>query len=451
MTSYSVYPAFEIFYNTVGQLVDASAELALLSWLASEAGGPTTDLIVISHGWNNDIPEARKLYTDFFTAMQSVQSSQHVATDRNFAVAGVFWPSKRFALPGDISGGAAAVAPSDAEQLNDQLDQLKLALADDPAAATKIELARKQIPVLEQSLAAQDAFVAALMSALPAPGANPDEGMDTSIASAKSGAVPGNVVLSRIAAPMFPDLSISADEGGGHALGLGDWVGNITSAASSLANLTTYYTMKERAGTVGTSGVLQTILKIQAARTGLRLHLIGHSFGGRLVTAAASALTEPNTIASMLLLEAAYSHYGVAVDWDGEGHNGSFRRLVAAPQVKGNILITHSVNDTAVGLAYPLASSILGQVAANVVTDLASEVIGGPNDKFGGMGRNGAQKTPEAFDDTLQPVGTRYTPLPAGKTIRNLNGDGPLPLPTIQNHGDVAKPEIVWAWLSSLG
>jgi hypothetical protein len=450
MTNYSVYPAFEIFYNTIGQLVDPSAEAELLSWLASEKAAPVTDLILISHGWNNDIPEARKLYTDFFTAMNSVQTSQHVATDRNFAVAAIFWPSKRFALPGQISGGAAALAPTEAEQLNDQLDQLKLALADDPIATAKIDLARAQIPALEGSLGAQDAFVAALMSLLPAPGTNPDEGMDEPIASAKTGTVPGNIILSRISAPNFPDLSVQADDASGYALGLGDLVGNITSAANSLANLTTYYIMKERAGTVGTTGVLQTILNIQVARPALRLHLIGHSFGGRLVTAATNALHSENKIASMLLLEAAYSHYGLALNWDGEGHDGAFRSVVSGPKIKGNILITHSVNDTAVGLAYPLASSIMGQVAANLATDIASEVIGGPEDKFGGMGRNGARETPEAFDDILKPVGTPYTPLPDHKTIRNLNGDGPLPGPTIESHGDVAKPEIAWVWLSSL-
>ena len=80
----------------------------------------------------------------------------------------------------------------------------------------------------------------------------------------------------------------------------------------------------------------------------------------------------------------------------------------------------------------------------------ASAVIGGPDDKFGGMGRNGAQHTPEAFDDLLLPVGQAYIPLPSDKTVCNLNGGGPAPKPTINNHSDVAKPEIVWAWLSDL-
>ena len=450
MSNYSVYPAFEIFYDTNGKLVDPSAEADLLSWLTGAAGAEVTDLILISHGWNNNIPEARLLYTKFFTVMNEVQGSQHVATARNFAIAAVFWPSKRFALPGDISGGAAALPPTEAQQLNDQLEQLKGAVADDPAAVAKIEMAQKQVPFLEQSPEAQDEFVAALMSIVPAPGASPDEGVDGSIATAKAGAVSGNVVLSRLAAPTLSDFFLPADDDGGHAAGLNDLLGGITAGANNLANLTTYYIMKERAGTIGTTGVLQTILKIQAARPALVVHLVGHSFGGRLVTAAANALPATNPVATMLLLEAAYSHYGFARNWDGEGSDGTFRSVVSAPKVKGNILITHSVNDTAVGLAYPFASSIKGQVAASLFTDVASDVMGGPEDKFGGIGRNGARETPEAFDDTLKATGATYSVLPANKSIRNLNGDGPIPQPTISSHSDVAKPEIAWAWLSSL-
>ena len=169
--------------------------------------------------------------------------------------------------------------------------------------------------------------------------------------------------------------------------------------------------------------------------------MIGHSFGGRLVTAAANALATPKAIATLVLLEAAYSHNGLAQNWDGAGHDGAFRPVMSRPEIAGNTLITHSVHDTAVGIAYPLASRLMNQVAA---------ALGDANDKFGGMGRNGAQHTPEALDDFLLPVGQAYTPLPAGKTVRNLNGDGPAPKPTITSHGDVAKPEILWAWLSSL-
>jgi hypothetical protein len=441
MTNYGTYRAFDILYDTGGQPVDPSADAELIVWLSTVEGKQTTDLVLISHGWNNDISEARQLYADFFAAMASVQKTEKVVLDRIFAIAAVFWPSKRFADSDLIPGGAAAIGPTVAAQLNAQLDQLKLILAADPTTADKIEHAREQIPKLEVSQSAQDDFVFALASALPSARGDNDEGLDDSITSVKSGSVPGHTVLARLSAPVFPAFPLPVGSGG-HALGLGGIVDGLTSAASRLANLFTYYTMKDRAGIVGRTGVLHTILNIQAAAPSLRLHLVGHSFGGRLVTAAANALSAPKTIASLLLLEAAYSHNGLAQNWDLNGDDGSFRSVISLPKIGGNTLITHSVHDTAVGIAYPLASRIMNQVA--------SAVIGGPDDKFGGMGRNGAQHTPEAFDDFLQPVGQLYAALPGGKTIRNLNGDGPPPKPTINSHGDVAKPEIAWAWLSGL-
>jgi hypothetical protein len=362
------------------------------------------------------------------------------AAARKFAIAAVFWPSKRFADSDLIPGGAAAIAPSLSAQLNAQLDQLKVILAADSTASDKIDHAREQISKLDVSQSAQDDFVFAIAGLLPKSRGAADEGLDDSITALQTGAVQGHAVLARLSAPIFPVFP-SPSGSSGHALGLGGIVSGITGAASRLLNLFTYYTMKDRAGIVGSTGVSQMILAVQSGFPALRLHLIGHSFGGRLVTAAANSLSAPRTIASMLLLEAAYSHNGLAKDWDQNGNDGAFRKVMSLPDINGSILITHSVHDTAVGLAYPLASRIMNQAAA---------ALGDKNDKYGGMGRNGAQHTPEAFDDFLLPVGAAYSPLPAGKTIRNLNGDGPAPKPVITGHGDVAKPEITWAWLSSL-
>ena len=59
--------------------------------------------------------------------------------------------------------------------------------------------------------------------------------------------------------------------------------------------------------------------------------------------------------------------------------------------------MTHTHNDKAVGIAYPLASRFSGDQAA---------ALGDKNDKFGGLGRNGAQKmeTGETIDGVLLDV-----------------------------------------------
>ena len=57
----------------------------------------------------------------------------------------------------------------------------------------------------------------------------------------------------------------------------------------NVLNFTTYFEMKARAGTVGKNGVAPLIDRL--APQVQRIHLIGHSFGGRVVTAAAANST----------------------------------------------------------------------------------------------------------------------------------------------------------------
>ena len=183
--------------------------------------------------------------------------------------------------------------------------------------------------------------------------------------------------------------------------------------------------MKERAGLVGRTGASEALRKIRAQAPNLKVHLIGHSFGGRLVTAVALGPggQPAQKFASMTLLQAAFSHNGFAEKFDGT-HDGFFRGVVSGHRVSGPVLITCTANDVAVGL-YPLASLIAGQNASG---------IGDANDPFGGIGRNGAQRTPEADAGTLVAVGSAYS---FGGKLYNLTADA-----VIKGHSDICKPEV---------
>jgi hypothetical protein len=190
-------------------------------------------------------------------------------------------------------------------------------------------------------------------------------------------------------------------------------------------NYATYYVMKDRAGKIGRDAVNPMIQRIQtAAPRTLAFHLVGHSFGGRLVTATVDG---PNTLSvqTLLLLQAAYSHNGLALNFE-PGKSGFFHNVFDKHKVTGPILITHSNKDRAVGLAYPLASRLNGDDAAD---------IGDANDRFGGMGTNGAQHVDRA-ELQLLPAGGTYDFVTSGKLVFNLNGDN-----IIQSHGDVARTE----------
>jgi hypothetical protein len=135
-----------------------------------------------------------------------------------------------------------------------------------------------------------------------------------------------------------------------------------------------------------------------------------------------------------MLLEAAFSHFGFSPN-DGRGHRGYFRKVVESGVVKGPLIATFSAQDSVVGTVYAVASRLAGQT---------TEAVGDANDPFGGIGRNGAQKTPEAVVQSLHAVGAAYQFAP-GK-ILNLDGSGGL----IKDHGDVTNPNIAYAFASAV-
>jgi hypothetical protein len=452
--AYSNFRAVELHFDTAGNPADGTTDDTLLPLLPA-----TEHLIVMSHGWNNDIADARNLYEGFFAALLPVLA-EYGLSQPAIALALVFWPSKKFDENLLIPGGAAGIDVDPVgSAITAQIGTLKAAFNDDPAIGAYLDHALAQVGSLGISKAAQDDFVHALSMILPASPVAADPGIDD--ARRALAQLDGSDVLARLVlagtATSTPagglDLGGAASLSGGAALAgavapsdlaeMGgaasfDPLGAVKNGALMLLNLATYYVMKERAGTVGSSGVARTLAKVLAAKPDLQLHLAGHSFGGRLVTSAANALTggvPGHQARSLTLMQAAYSHYGLATNYL-PGVDGAFRSIITSRKVSGEIAITHSVHDLAVGLAYPLASAIAQQ---------SGSAIGDANDFHGGMGRNGAQKTPEAADDTLHADATKYAPLDPGKQIRNLNGDN-----IIQSHGDIARVEVARALLEAM-
>ena len=289
-------PYAELRFDKDGKVVSRDEQNAVLTLAAQPE---VTDLIVLAHGWNNEMEEARALYRTLADQLLGPGST-------GLGIVGVLWPSKRFTDTDLIPGGAAALA-------------------------------------------------------------------------------------------------------------------------RNLLNYTTYYTMKQRAGTIGFGGLAPILAKVHTARAGLRLHVIGHSFGGRLVSAAATGGADDPALplSSMVLLQAAFSHFGFAKDWD-PGKDGLFRGCLSGHRVDGPIAVTHTANDRAVGIAYALASRIAGQIAA---------ALGDASDVYGGIGRNGALSTPEALAGELFDVDRAYSFQPGA--VHNLLADR-----FIHSHSDVTGPQV---------
>jgi hypothetical protein len=398
-----------------------------------------TDVFIFSHGWNNTKSDAQDLYNRFFTNFTTLKGSFNF-TDREFAIVGVFWPSKKFDdLTFDVGQSNAAsigVGDDDDAQIVAKLEELK-ALFSDPLEIQKIETAKSTIAAIETSPDARQKFVSSIRSLLDPAAANREDASDTFFQTSEQELMENLRIP--IAATVSPEASGGAAElrvGSGPAIDDGGSVGIATflesfkTSALNILNFTTYYEMKTRAGKVGNDGVAPLIEELESEVQ--RIHLIGHSFGGRLVSAATKG-SKTNKLASLTLLQAAFSHNGFSKIMDG-----FFRSVVDAKRVGGPILITNTKNDKAIGLAYPIASRI------NNDTTMA---IGDENDKFGGIGRNGAQKMEPDEVDTNEVVvrdsGEKYT-FSAGKFF-NLRGDS-----FIKDHGDVTGKQIVNAVLNAI-
>ncbi|AMY09207.1 hypothetical protein LuPra_02420 [Luteitalea pratensis] len=415
---------------------------------AARPGGPT-DAIFIAHGFRNDETEARGLYSEFLRTFRRNMAQASVAgalAPRRFLVAGIFWPSKAFRE--SFGDGGVQSADNDAVQLEfarEQLAELR-DLARTPEQERQIAEAMRLLPSLEGNEGAQDEFAALVLSIAEQEGAvlDPSDGFD------RIQNTPGSTLLAKLQAPVIlPTRRRDPDEGGvlaiddgssfggeGEGQGLRAVFGSIFGRVGQLLNLTSWYVMKTRSGTVGETGVATCVRQLRGERPGLRVHLVGHSLGGRLMAACAKALAQPPVVHvhSLTLLQAAFSHFGLSAD-NREGTRGFFRDVIEQEVVEGPMVATFSFEDAVVGKAYAIASRLAGD---NV------QAVGDRHDPFGGIGRNGAQNLTESTEGPLQAVGSAYAFSP--RVVHCLDGSGGL----ITSHGDVENENVTWAFASAV-
>jgi hypothetical protein len=441
-------PQFDVEFTKDGDIFEPAQLDAMLGGLAG-----VTDLLVVSHGWNNDKADAAKLYDDLLGNVDKLLDLRNQANipvplkpfvdrlrGRTFAAVRIFWPSKRFTDAELIPGGGAVSMQAETENekaLIQVLDRLKNnpqvlgGIDGDEKTEDAMEKAKKLIATLGVSSEARKEFVVLLRSILDPSMQERDD------ASAGFFAADAETLFANAIDPVV----VPSGNGGGSAagiaggaVGLGDLLKGFVAGARRIANFATYYQMKARAGTVGSTGAAQMLNRIRDDHSAIRIHLAGHSFGGRLVTAAANGLPDNTNNVSMSLLQTAYSHNGLSGSF-GNNERGFFRDVIEKKRISGPIIVTHTKNDKAVGIAYPLASRIAGQNAS---------ALGDENDPYGGMGRNGAQHTVEADNSfTLGLPGTPYT-FKQGR-VHNILSD------VITDHGDVARIEVAYAVLSAAG
>lgn len=425
MAELSGFPTAEVTFDRAGK---ATGGVGGVRQLARDPA--LTDLLVLSHGWNNTAAQARGLYRGLAASLRAVLGTGLVPgmAGRRIGLCCVIWPSKQFAESDLVPRNAASASSAlDADAIDKQLKALRKVF---PAARARqtLDTMRELVPTLPDRKTARAKFADLARSLLDPDASDLEDGsVDLFEVSAAD-------LIERLALPV--SLAPPEDnDGDGGAAGLPTLLGGVFGAARNLLNFTTYYEMKARAGVVGERGLAPIVDGIHDERPDLRIHLAGHSFGGRLVAAAARAMapSAPGPVATLTMLQAAFSHFGFAKEWEPR-RPGFFRPVLDRKTISGPTLITHTGNDKAVGIAYAIASRIAGQAGARV---------GAADDTFGGIGRNGAQRTSETVTARLLDVGKSYT-WRAGK-LHNLNADE-----FISDHSDVTGREVAYALLSAM-
>ena len=406
-----------------------------------------TDLIVLSHGWKNSREDALALYRGILEGARAAADGTMDADGRRFAAIGVLWPAFRFEpdlslVRDDLGtgggGGAASLEASGIDEGDVRAYAARVAgsLGEDPVVFADAALAAAG------GGAAADAFMKHLRTAVAV-----DVPMDLRAEHRELLRAPGGELVERLSQGADLDTEGPDGDGRGAAAGLGSSIARRgwrllaggKAAVATILNQATYYEMKARAGAVGAA--VAALLDAEVP-DGVRVHLVGHSFGGRLVTAACAALRKVSP-RSLSLLQAAYSHNGLGTGVGPLAVDGGFRSVVTGRRVSGPILVTHTRRDTAVGFFYAVASTASGEIAQG--TGVVQRLIGGPDDLHGGMGANGAQAMLDG--EAVEHVATAGSApdLVDGK-VNNVLADA-----IILEHNDVANANVghlVWRAMS---
>jgi hypothetical protein len=435
-------PVWDLQFNEDGQLTSPPQG----DFLAEVAAAGVTDLFAFSHGWGTAQDSARRMYDQMFPMIRNAAHGQAGLGKLGFA--GIYWPSLWFpptpATPPsaagaqqadsgalvDLSAGtaslsgadiAAALRPGFADPAQqDAITQIGQLIDEGETAAGSAESdAAKQ-----QRLQQIGQLIKSLMPPSPPDGEFEDSGETALLLSDDPAA----------------DYQAAADAFGtatpaGAQQGIGDWFGKAINGAKDVLRVFSYNTMKARAGTVGRNGLGPLLAALHAQSPAVRVHLIGHSFGARLVSFALSGVGRPadSPVASLLLLQGAFSHWSFAHAQDNPfGSPGALNAY--ADRVHGPLVATHTVYDWAVGVWYPKASFLARQDAEAVVAD-----------RWGGMGADGFQAVKPAEDRAMPAQGgTSYGFVPgifyrvdAASVINDTNGE-----PFSGAHSDIKKTPV---------
>lgn len=470
----------ELYYpltlNSDGYPLDPRQQTVILQALLNDQQ-PVSDLWVLAYGWNNDTTSGAAHYRATIEAMQAV--IPQVTTDPTYhpLFIGVHWPSKAWAgevameqrreTAREVEGGAEGVfergrayRPATQE-------------ARDSAERSREEFLASYRSIFDPEAVYGDSFThdferlyALMYSSEPADQSVVREfvgilrkyrTLDPHSDSVETRNI-STTPLDRLTARLEAELA--ADVGGHERFGLLDGLLDVFRTF-------TFWEMKARAAVVGMTGLYPVLMTIRQTlrvhNRQVRINLLGHSFGAKLLTAAITPAAGDVRLGgpfvdTLVLLQAAFSQFAfssnIPVESGAVGYYAPMleRRLVANP-----LVVIYSEHDTANRLFYPagmrLAAPFGTQIYERAALNDSLERYQISYDQYGALGANGAQGLPEERHRAMDMIGLQERYFWGNLSdVACVSVDGAAYINTggfpAGAHSDILAPEIYYLALS---
>jgi hypothetical protein len=473
---------FKLFFDAQGYPQDRNAadQAAVIDALLNSPK-PVTDLWLFSYGWNNDLVHGTSTYDTWVARMREVQQDKVQDPTYNPLFIGLYWPSKAWAdysmkLTANLSattgaetttGGGegefemyseliaqpTATPAPDAQEVQRFVNDFRPVM--DPEGIYGPDYERdfhRLYTLMSQSQPPSDQEMTEFVKILKKYD-TPDPHLDP-LERENVGNAPIDVVVKQL-----------KDEGAAPAP---QYEGFVVDKLQQLFSVFTFWKMKARAAVVGENGVYRFLLNVKKAlskhKRQVRIHLLGHSFGAKLVTAAVYPAASAKNIElpfvnTLVLLLGAFSQFSFSSNIPvSTGASGRYAAIIQCRVVANPLVAIYSCYDTANKFLYPLGMSFKAftpleqryEIGGDEETEELYSISKNP---FGALGVNGAQGLNEASYRAID-MQARDAPYIWGNLsgVSCLNVDGQPFInkgdPPAGAHNDNAKYEIFYLALA---
>jgi hypothetical protein len=401
----------------------------LMTAIAAEL---VTDIILFCHGWNNDWKYATARYQSFIEGYSKLRTTHQLALPNGYhpLFVGVFWPSMILLTEREQPPQILAVDGPNEDAIVEERERIA-----ELAGAVNAPQ-RERFYGLIQRAALSEEEAEELAGILQPIYSRANDELPIG-----APATPANIVNGWLAAANAQPPAATKETFGaatGRETGRAQTAGSFGDALRrvlprDVIRLATVYQMKDRAGRVGATGVRALVEDLLANNKNARLHLLGHSYGCKVLLSAlaTASLGSGRTAHSMLLLQPAVSHLCFAGKLPGSGGPGGYRSVL--PRVARPIFATYSTNDFPLHEVFHRAlwrSADKGEVGI-------AAFGGEPPNIYAALGGYGPRDSDQALIDITQPV----VPLDLKQRARLYGVDGTA---TISGHGDISNDSTWW-------